>query len=73
VSTVLAGFVCSLALLFESQGRQIEISLFTLQKGMENVYGIIGRRHSHFKIPYGECWLNAIAFSLITYHYLQDK
>ena len=39
---------------------------------MEVVYNMALRRKMTVKIPYGECWLNAVAFSIICFTYMND-
>ena len=39
---------------------------------MEVMYNMSRRRNYPVKIPYGECWLNAVAMAIICFTFLND-
>ena len=36
------------------------------------MYSMALRRKWNVKVPYGECWLNAVAMAIISFTYLND-
>ena len=39
---------------------------------MEVMYNMAMRRKWNVKIPYGECWLNAVAMAIVCFTYIND-
>jgi hypothetical protein len=58
--------------MFEPISRQSEIALFTVNKSMEVLYNMALRRRWMVRVPYGECWLNAVAMAIIAFTYIND-
>ena len=71
-SNVLAALLASVTLLFEPMGRQSEITLYALNKGMELTHQMLARRGWPVRVPGGEALLVTVAMAAICFHYLLD-
>lgn len=69
---IYSGWVSGLAIMLESPGRQVEISLYSLTKGLEMIYFLMRRRIPGLWVRHGEKYLNAIALALLTFAYMQN-
>lgn len=56
----------------EPISRQSEIALYTVNKSTEVLYNMALRRGMKVRIPYGECWLNAVSIAIICFTYIND-
>ena len=73
ISAVFTGFLTGIPLMLESPGRQIEISLYTLDKGANMIYLILERRYPWIKVKHGEVLLFGLSASILTFFYQNDK
>ncbi len=69
----LGGLLSGITLNFEPISRQSEITLYAMNKSMETGYKLLRRRNYPVRLPYGEALLTAIAISILSYHYFQNR
>ena len=73
LNIILAGFICTFAILFEPAHRRTELALYLIPRFLEASWAFLEKRGFVASIQYGEVLIFAFAMGIIMYCYQNEE